>query len=192
MRTIVKAKQILTAIIDTREQMPLDLQPLATVRGTLKTGDYSLQGYEEKVSIERKSLDDFIQCCTYQRERFERELDRLREFTYKAIVVESTWSAIELKQYRGASHPNSILGSAMGFALSANVPIIMAGSHATAGKLVARLLWVSGNRLLRHAKTQAASPLPQPIPPEDPLTCTIQEQSEYLAHQLVQNERAQT
>lgn len=72
----------------------------------------------------------------------------MREFAHAAIVIESTWSAIELKQYRGATHPTSILGSAMGFALSAKVPIIMAGTHQTAGKLVARLLWISAKRLL--------------------------------------------
>ena len=35
-----------TAIIDTREQLPLDLSPLQTVMQTLTTGDYSVQGLE--------------------------------------------------------------------------------------------------------------------------------------------------
>ena len=46
----------LTAIVDLREQLPLDLSPLRTIRGTLATGDYSVQGLENIVAIERKSL----------------------------------------------------------------------------------------------------------------------------------------
>ena len=46
----------LTAIVDSREQLPLDLSPLRTIRGTLATGDYSVQGLENIVAIERKSL----------------------------------------------------------------------------------------------------------------------------------------
>jgi len=37
--------EAVTAIIDTREQMPLDLSPLQTVTGTLDTGDYSIVGH---------------------------------------------------------------------------------------------------------------------------------------------------
>ena len=48
----------ITAIIDTREQAPLDLAPLATITGTLSTGDYSVKGLEAVVAIERKSLPD--------------------------------------------------------------------------------------------------------------------------------------
>jgi len=138
------------AIIDTREQSPLCLDPLKTISKGLSTGDYSVCGLESRISIERKSLNDFVQCCTYSRERFERELVRMREYEFRAIVDESTWDAIQLKHYHGATHPNAVLGSAMAFAMMANVPIIMAGSHANAGKLVSRLLWVSANRCFRE------------------------------------------
>jgi len=139
-----------TAICDTREQSPLCLEPLKTITRGLKTGDYSVDTLEDRITVERKSLNDFVQCCTYSRERFERELERMREYRFRAIVVESTWANIEMKQYHGQTHPNAVLGSAMAFAMSANVPIIMAGSHGTAGKLVARLLWVAANRIFRE------------------------------------------
>lgn len=189
-RTRLEPQQ-LVAIIDTREQLPLDLSPLISIRGTLKTGDYSLQGYEDHICIERKGLSDFIQCCTFQRERFERELERLRVFDYKAIVIEGTWANIELKQYRGTTHPNAVLGSAMAFAMSANVAIIMAESHATAGKLVARLLYVAGNRLLRSAKPQAKdSPSLQPKPSEGQQTCKTLPRAECPSRPSVQSEHA--
>lgn len=138
-----------TAIQDTREQNPLNLSPLLVVRKTLKTADYSIENFEDQIAIEVKALDDFVMCCTSERGRFEREIERLKEFKYKAIVVKSSWAAIELKQYHGRTHPNAVLGSAMGFALSAGLPIIMAGNHSSAGKLVARLLYVAANRIHR-------------------------------------------
>ncbi len=50
------------AVIDTREQLPLDLTPLRAVEGTLTTGDYSVVGLEHVVAIERKSLPDLLGC----------------------------------------------------------------------------------------------------------------------------------
>jgi hypothetical protein len=44
-----------TAIVDTREQLPLTLVPLKVQTATLDTGDYSLTGCEHIVRIERKS-----------------------------------------------------------------------------------------------------------------------------------------
>jgi ERCC4-type nuclease len=62
------------AIQDTREQTPLDLSPLQVDVAGLSTGDYSVKGLEHLVSVERKSLGDFLGVCGGERERFEREL----------------------------------------------------------------------------------------------------------------------
>ena len=62
------------AIIDSREQKPLDLEPLTTITSTLVTGDYSVRGLEHVVAIERKSLDDLVGCVGRDRERFDREV----------------------------------------------------------------------------------------------------------------------
>ncbi len=68
-----------TIIIDTREQTPFTFAGPARVAG-LKTADYTIEGYEDIVGLERKSLDDLIACLSSQRERFERELLRARDF----------------------------------------------------------------------------------------------------------------
>jgi uncharacterized protein (DUF433 family) len=57
----------LIAVIDTREQGPLNLSPLRTVRRTLLTGDYSVRGLESVVAVERKSLADLVACTGLQR-----------------------------------------------------------------------------------------------------------------------------
>lgn len=141
----------ITAIYDTREQYPLDLAPLKSVRKTLKTADYSVENYTDKIAVELKTLDDIVQCCTTSRDRFEAELVRMRQYSHRAIVVMSTWGAIEREEYRSAIKPQAVLGSLMAFAMSANVSIIMAEDRKKAGLLVARLLWVAASQLHRQA-----------------------------------------
>ncbi|NQU21949.1 MAG: hypothetical protein HQ567_11755 [Candidatus Nealsonbacteria bacterium] len=63
--------ETITAVIDTREQTPLDLSPLQTIPGTLATGDYSVRGLEHVVAVERKSLPDLLGCIGRDRSRFD-------------------------------------------------------------------------------------------------------------------------
>ena len=66
----------LPVIVDSREQVPYLFKyydAAVTVQG-LPTGDYSLAGYEGRVAVERKELDDLVGCLTVGRERFEKEL----------------------------------------------------------------------------------------------------------------------
>lgn len=133
------------AIRDSREQKPLDLAPLKVRAGTLQTGDYSVAGLEHVIAIERKELSDLIQCVTRERERFEKEMQRLLAYPCRAIVVEADWSTIELKQYRSQAHPNSVMGSLMSW-IAQGVPIIMIGDRARANVWVARLLFLAAKR----------------------------------------------
>jgi hypothetical protein len=96
-----------TVIIDSREQAPHSFQgfladahqknkPLLVsveVAG-LKSGDYSLKGFEDRIAVERKSLQDAYSTFCQGRDRFERELARLNEMEYAAVVVEASWSRI--------------------------------------------------------------------------------------------------
>lgn len=94
-------------VIDTRENLPYAFEgltcdakdgggPLAVpvVRGTLKSGDYSLKGFESRVACERKSLQDCYGTIGQGRDRFERELARLAEMSFAAVVIEATWPEI--------------------------------------------------------------------------------------------------
>jgi len=58
-----------------------------TQPGTLKTGDYSMLGYENILTIERKgSVIEFANNLI--QERFYRELDRMEEIRYTFIILE--------------------------------------------------------------------------------------------------------
>lgn len=143
-----------TAVIDTREQTPLDLAPLGSVIGTLTTGDYSVAGLEHMVAIERKSLPDFLSCVGRERERFERECQRLLSYETKAIVIEATWTEVEAGNWLlGMNHysfkskvqPSAAVGSALGW-IAQGIPVIMAGSHERASQFVSRLLFTAARR----------------------------------------------
>lgn len=141
----------LVMVIDTREQLPLELKPFKTIRGTLKTGDYSVIGYEDKISIERKTLQDMIGCCGHGRERFTREMHRMQELEATAIVIEGNWASVDLNQYRGQMTPKQIRGAILGFSLFAKCAVHWADNRQQSDELVTQLLWISASRLHRRA-----------------------------------------
>ncbi len=89
-----------TIIVDSREQAPfpfLSIDPwdeIPTIRAALPTGDYSIVGYESRVAIERKSVSDFYGSIGSDRERFEREMIRLQQMEYAAVVIEGDWKEL--------------------------------------------------------------------------------------------------
>jgi ERCC4-type nuclease len=64
------------------------------MRRSLRTGDYSLRGYESRVAVERKSLQDLYGTLGRRRACFERELARLNEMEFACVVVEANWETI--------------------------------------------------------------------------------------------------
>lgn len=79
--------------------------------GALATGDYSLAGFEDRIAVERKSLDDLIGCLTKGRERFERELARAMHLERFKIVVEAGYSDIARGMYTSKMQPHAALQS---------------------------------------------------------------------------------
>jgi ERCC4-type nuclease len=140
-----------TAVIDTREQRPLDLAPLRVEAGALTTGDYSVRGLETIIAVERKSLSDLLACIGQERERFDREVLRLLAYPCRAIVVEATWGDLEQGEWRSQVTPSAAVGSVLGW-VAAGVPVIMAGDHARAGRYVGRLLFTAARRRWREAR----------------------------------------
>ena len=78
------------------------------VRDTLPVGDYSIRGWENQVAVERKTISDLLGCLGNDRERFKRELEKLKVYEWKAISVEGTED--ELFQFHDFSlmDPNSV------------------------------------------------------------------------------------
>lgn len=142
----------ITAIIDTREQTPAPLSPMRWRRGTLVTGDYSVAGLEDVVAIERKSASDMLGCIGRDRERFDREIQRLLGYPCRAIVVEAGWQFFERGDFgKSKITPAAAVGSLLGW-IAAGVPIVMAYDHERAGKYIGRLLYTAARRRWREAR----------------------------------------
>lgn len=119
-------------LVDTREQTPFFQEGLYigdkyitpnAERATLKTGDYSLVGLANIVAIERKSRADFWQSITRERERFEREIQRLAEYQYKAVVVEGDFtSCIDAPLYWRKISPLSVSATVASWNVKYGVP----------------------------------------------------------------------
>jgi ERCC4-type nuclease len=154
---VTKTKIEFTAIVDTREQKPLKLeykkgQILKSVRSTLYTGDYSIKGLEQHIAIERKSLDDLMGCIGVNRDRFEKEIIRLKAYPVRCIVVESTWKKIEEGNYRSRVHATAAIGTLMGW-IAQGIPIIMCDTHYRAGVFVSRMMMITAMRRINELKS---------------------------------------
>jgi DNA excision repair protein ERCC-4 len=140
------------ALVDTREQLPLDLSPLQVEPATLATGDYTLKGLESLVAVERKSLDDLLGCVGRERERFDKEVQRLLAYPVRVLVVESTWGEIELGQWRSKVRPEAVIGSLLSWTAQ-GLPVHMAVDHRRAGQHVARLLFHVARKRYRELRS---------------------------------------
>ena len=98
-----------TIVVDTREQHGYDFSgffadakywhadgtkpPLVIPlkQKALRSGDYSLEGYEDTIAIERKSKVDAFSTFCHEHDRFERELERLNTLPgWAGVVVEAS------------------------------------------------------------------------------------------------------
>ncbi len=112
-------------IIDTREQEPYAFDPdtIEIKNKALAVGDYSLDGFEEVVCIERKSLQDYVQSVIRRRDRFMKEVERLSAMPHSCIVVECDLSNIMGRHYRSGAHPSSVLGATLSLMIDHGVPV---------------------------------------------------------------------
>lgn len=115
-------------LIDTREQSPFTFDQISPVPDTapasLKTGDYSLEGYESDICIERKTMVDLFGSCGKARSRFESEFKRMKDFTFAALIIESDWEAIyKLPPTRSRISPKTILRTLIAWHMRYNVKI---------------------------------------------------------------------
>ena len=87
------SNQLITIITDSREQLSLDFSSFKNIevaRQGLKTGDYSILGWENSLSFERKSVQDIVGTLVGGHERFLREMERMKDFEEKYILIEHT------------------------------------------------------------------------------------------------------
>jgi ERCC4-type nuclease len=131
-------KEPLQIVVDSRERLPF-LYKTAFTR-TLKTGDYSVLGLEDRVTIERKRVGELFQCAGRDRKRFERELERLSSFEYAAIVIEGDLADILKPQQFSQVSPRTVVSSLVSWSVRFGVHVYFAGSRPLARALTYRIL----------------------------------------------------
>ncbi len=136
-RAIVREWQVPkpVVLVDTRERTPLPLfkqHPnwIGGVRpATLKTGDYSVEGMENLLALERKTLPDAVNSTITSRKRFIRACERLALFRWKAILVEASYEDLknpyeDLDDLVTGAHPNAVCGTLDAIEAKFGIPII--------------------------------------------------------------------
>lgn len=127
--------------VDTREQKPYTFSGIESVDETMETGDYSIVGFKDRFSVERKSLGDFISSITKpERERFKREIKRGIDLDEFRVIIEASREDVESEDYWSDIHPNAVLGTADGWQNSYGIPFEFAGSREGAMNRTVQLL----------------------------------------------------
>lgn len=144
-------------VVDTREQLPYAFDPAhaVTVRRALAAGDYSLDGHEASVAVERKALDDFVASVVRGRERFVAELRRLEAYELACVVVEATIEDVLEHRYRAGVHPNAVLGAALSIIVDHSIPVYFCGNRQVACAFVEGLLCRHHRKVSRSESPEA-------------------------------------
>lgn len=126
-------------ISDSREQQPYVFS-VPSIRKRLEAGDYSIEGFEDSVAVERKTLEDFVSTVIRQRKRFYRELQRLEEYEAACVVVESDLRDVLTGRYRSGAHPNAILGTVISIVVDFQIPVFFCSDRQVACRFVEEFL----------------------------------------------------
>lgn len=146
----------MTILVDSREQRPFPLigesgKALSVEVAALKTGDYSVKGYSNRVAVERKSMDDLVQCLGRSRARFERELVRGKALEAFAVVIEGSFADLSRGRYRSKMNPHAAVQSMTALMVKHGTPFLFAGSRERAEYMTLSVL----RQFLKQEKSRA-------------------------------------
>jgi hypothetical protein len=138
-----------TIIIDTREQQPWTFEHYTTASKKLDTGDYSIEGLEELLCIERKkSINEVANNITES--RFKDVVSRMSTFKYAFLLLEfdlenvlsypigsnlpkRLWDKVKIS-------PQFILKHLLELQINHNIKVLFCGDQSNAEKLAEAIL----------------------------------------------------
>ena len=118
-----------TILIDSREKEGAYSFPgIKTKIQKLEYGDYSLEGCEREIVIERKSFTDFWNSLTKRQHQFFDELTVMHNFRYPFLFLDC-----ELREYKDSGISQSSYNSLVGFIhkifLDLRIPCYFVGNN---------------------------------------------------------------
>ena len=130
-------------VTDTREQLNLDFtgsKDVEIVRTKLDAGDYSVSGYESLITFERKSVQDLVGTLVGGHERFLRELDRMKSYKEKYILVEHSPTILfnYCRQHGWENKFNTIIQSLLAYAYHYQVRVRFCKDREDMAKYIVR------------------------------------------------------
>lgn len=152
-------------LVDTREQPTVQAQRRYAAFGNpyerqkLDFGDYSAKfklpsgewfSLENSVVVERKmNIDELCMCFCHQRERFEREFERIKAAGAKCylLVEGAAWEKFYNGQYRSKMTSNSLVASTLAFCARYGIVPVYCKME-TSGKLIRDILYREGKERL--------------------------------------------
>lgn len=128
---MVAKLDIIPIVIDSREtRRPhwlIRRDDVKVVKYKLEEGDFSLQGYEDRLLIERKTVSDLVSCCMPEkrdkktdrvirrdnRGRFEKMWQRvvLMDYETRLLIVEGRYADVIMHNYHSDMGPMSVIGT---------------------------------------------------------------------------------
>ena len=129
-------------VVDTREQQPYGFENITIkgkevrtyeiIRKALKSGDYSLEGLEQLISIERKSKEDAYNSLGCGRARLREEMQRLLSCRFSAIVIECSLKSFLSPPPYSQLNPKSAINTLNSWAIQYRVHVHFCGSRKSA------------------------------------------------------------
>jgi hypothetical protein len=155
-----------TLVIDSREEIPFQFPAVFPTKiAHLRTGDYSVLGLENQMTIERKSADDLYRTLVGEGARrwtrFRRQLCRMSQMELSAVVVTASYDycmdrALSLggrdgqktfkQRVRELMFPYLLTSGTAGYNWP-GVQIVWAGNCATATMITCEALYYGWRRL---------------------------------------------
>lgn len=113
-------------IIDTREQLPLfDSRPkgLNLIHKKLDNGDYSILGFEDKFTIERKGMSDFYSYIGSERKKTQAKMEKFKLYDFVSIVIEDTEDDLYFGNQFSKLKPDHVKGALISFRIRYNIHV---------------------------------------------------------------------
>ena len=129
---------------DNREQNPWTYAGY-TIFGTLSYGDYTIfhngKIYSDQIIIERKgAVSEIFQASGKERERFEKELEKMKDAPHKYILCEFDFMEATNNPPPGVMSITSVYGSICKWMVFYNIPFIFCGNRRNARAVCFKLL----------------------------------------------------
>jgi ERCC4-type nuclease len=143
-------------LVDSREQAPWQFSGVVIEKrlwlikrkvAGLKTGDYSIEGFEDRLVIERKSGSDLVGSITAGNARFRREHERMKAIVdaggFACVIIEDSLSRLcdELDSDAGRKVTGDvIIGATASWPMKYSCPWFWAGDRRHAELLAFRVM----------------------------------------------------